>query len=66
MQWDGIIRNAIAAFAIVITLGSSGMKFYSDFVTWRSQVTDELTSLRSTVDAIYCKLEPNSMKCGNH
>lgn len=54
-----IIRNGIAAFTVVVTLGSGGLKFYGDFTTLQKQVAD----LQQTVDAIYCKVAPSDIAC---
>lgn len=53
------IRNGIAALAVTLTLGGGGLKFYGDFLTLQKQVAD----LSQTVDAIYCKLDPQSIAC---
>lgn len=56
---NDFIRNGIAAFAIVVTLGGGGLKFYTDFLALQT----EFYSLQRTVDAIYCKLDPQSIVC---
>jgi hypothetical protein len=56
---EATVRNLIAAFTVIISLGAGGLKFYTDFEVLQKQVSE----LQTTVNAIYCRLDPQSFAC---
>lgn len=64
------LRNAIAAAALILSVGSgvvwSQVHAETDSTTLHDQVAvlqSQMADLQKTVNAIYCKLEPGSIEC---